>query len=245
MNGLHQGLLEQAFALIREAEGRGVVVVLLERLELSFEISACPERRMVQAFRRNRFDESFYERMEQPYARHRLGFVVFENPEVSLPAIKLEEWIMIGTNRSGSGTGLGRYAAEHRADRGAVHCAGVNGETHNPRRVLIHGDHHPVYLEHQRAAAKEIQRPQTVLGMPEKRQSRRSSITRVGPITLGQTPRTTCLSRSTSSTSDSWCAIRWQPKDGFRRFISQMAVISSVAGPFGPGFPRRFGVKIS
>ena len=36
-------------------------------------------------------------------------------------------------------------------------------------------------------------------------------------------------------------AIRRQPNLGFLCFISTMAVISSGAGPLGPGLPRRFG----
>lgn len=79
-----------------------LVVVLPERFELSFEISARPERHMIQEFPANRSDQSFYERMRQRYVRHRLGFVDFENPKVSLPAMKLEEWIMIETNRFGA-----------------------------------------------------------------------------------------------------------------------------------------------
>lgn len=85
--------------------------------------------------------------------------------------MKLEERIMIGAERPRNGAaGLGQDASEHAAGRGAVQRAGVDAKADNPARVLIHDDHNPVCLENQRFASEEIQRPETVLRMPEKGQ---------------------------------------------------------------------------
>jgi len=53
------------------------------------------------------------------------------------------------------------------------------------------------------------------------------------------------LSIAMPNASESCCAIRRQPHRGLRRFISTMALISSGAGPFGRGLPRRLRVNSS
>ena len=62
----------------------------------------------------------------------------------------------------------GDDATEHAVYRGAIQRLGVDGDADNPARVLIHDNHYPMRFQYQRLASEEEQRPQTVLGMPEK-----------------------------------------------------------------------------
>lgn len=58
--------------------------------------------------------------------------------------------------------------AAHAAHHGAIQRSGTYGNAHNPAQVLIHDNHHPMRFKYQRLESEEIQRPQTVLGVPEK-----------------------------------------------------------------------------
>jgi hypothetical protein len=44
----------------------------------------------------------------------------------------------------------------------------VNAEPDNPARKLVHYDQNPMRSHRNRLASKQIETPQTVLGMPEK-----------------------------------------------------------------------------
>ena len=47
--------------------------------------------------------------------------------------------------------------------------ARMNCKTHDPPGALIHEDHDPVTAQEQRFATKEIEAPETILGVPEER----------------------------------------------------------------------------
>jgi len=100
--------------------------------------------------------------------RHRLNLLDLENPQICLPAMEFEQWIVIGADRFRSDAGPGQDATEHAANSVAIQRSSIDGNAYNLARVLIHDDHYPVRFKDQRLASEEIQRPQAVLGMSEK-----------------------------------------------------------------------------
>ena len=89
-------------------------------------------------------------------------FIYPQNPQIGLPAMKLEQRVMIGTE-------ISRYSLptngfiEHSAECGSVDVAALNGESNNATGELIHHHQHPVALQYNGLASKEIDTPQTVL----------------------------------------------------------------------------------
>jgi len=61
---------------------------------------------------------------------------------------------------------------EHSAESRTIDHAGLHGEADDSAGELIHHDHDPVGREDQRFAAKEIDAPQAIFGMPEEREPR-------------------------------------------------------------------------
>ena len=64
---------------------------------------------------------------------------------------------------------------EHPAQRDSIRSAPVNSETDDASCELVHHDQDPVCSQYRRFASKQIQGPQRVLGMTDKRQPGRTS----------------------------------------------------------------------
>jgi hypothetical protein len=72
------------------------VVIGHELGKLSFKITSVPERYLVQELAADRSDESFDEGVRERHVRHGLDLFDIEDPQVRLPAMKLEQRIVIG-----------------------------------------------------------------------------------------------------------------------------------------------------
>jgi len=79
-----------------------------------------------------------------------------------LPLVKLEQWIMVGTEVMwGSLGGNGRV--EHAAEGDTIDLTGMHTETDNAPCELIHDDEHPVALQKNRFTPKQVDAPKAVL----------------------------------------------------------------------------------
>ena len=74
---------------------------------------------------------------------------------------------------------------EHAAEVRAVDVPVMHAETDDAAGELVHHDEDPIALEHDRLAPKEVDAPQTVSGMANKRQPRRA-VSPVWPIVFRQ-----------------------------------------------------------
>ena len=73
-----------------------VVEVCLERLELALEVNCVPEQRVVEEFLPNRADEPFHEGVGPRNVGNRLDLLDFQDPQIRLPTVKLEQRIVVG-----------------------------------------------------------------------------------------------------------------------------------------------------
>jgi hypothetical protein len=90
--------------------------------------------------------------------------------------------------------------------------------------------------EQDRFGPEQVQAPETVLGVPQEREPRRTVLLAVGSIVCSQNAADHILVQVGPKGLARCCAIFGQPKRGLRRLSSQMARINSGEGPFGPGF---------
>jgi len=106
-------------------------------------------------------------------------------PQIGLPAVEPEQRIMIGTEPRGQ-TLLGDGLVEHAAERWTVDCSGLHAKADYPAGKLIHDDQDPVAPQQNRFSPEQVQAPQTVLGMTQEREPRRSVVTAFGAVVCGQ-----------------------------------------------------------
>jgi hypothetical protein len=112
--------------------------------------------------------------MRQRNVRHRFDFFDPEDTQIGLPWMKLIQRIMVRTQifrQSLRWDG----SIEHPAQRDSIHGAAVNRETDDASCELVHHNQDPVCSQYRRFASKQIQGPQRVLGMTDKRQPGRTS----------------------------------------------------------------------
>jgi hypothetical protein len=102
------------------------LVVGLELGQFPFTVTAIPEQHLVQKFSPGRPDQALDERVGDGHMWHRLDLVDLQNPQVRCLPVRLEEWIMVGTEMSRCTLTMNRgveHAAEVAAvDRTAVHA---------------------------------------------------------------------------------------------------------------------------
>ena len=142
------------------------VIVRLKESQLSLQILGIPKEQMIQVFASDRPDQPLYKRMRPGNMRHRLHRVHPENSEVGLPALGLEQRIVVKAEPDGqalAGNGLAEHATESRTIDGDC----LHPKTHNPAGKLIHDDEDPVRFEQDRFRPEQVHAPETVLGMPK------------------------------------------------------------------------------
>jgi len=87
---------------------------------------------------------------------------------------------------------MSRYAlamnrrVEHTAQVSAGNGATVHADADEATRELVHDPEHPVALEHDGLAAKEVHAPEAIFGVTDKRQPRRPSAARSRAIVCRQ-----------------------------------------------------------
>src|SRR5229473_7837692 len=107
--------------------------------------------------------------------RHSLDFVDLQNPKVRRPTVRLEQRIMIGTEMSRCAPAM-NGDVEHAAEVGAIDRTTVHADSDEATSELLHDHEHPVALEHDGLASKEIHAPHSFAVMTARcsRVSRRS-----------------------------------------------------------------------
>ena len=129
---------------------------------------------------------------------------------------------------------------EHPTECGPIDGAGMDAEANDPARVLIHDHKDPVGPQRSLFAPEQIHAPEAVFRVPQESQPGRTIRILFRPVVTDENPRTTSLSVWMLNAKAICCAIRGEPQLGLRCFISTTKWMSSVRGPFGPGFRWRF-----
>jgi hypothetical protein len=143
------------------------IKIVFELSKLSFQICHGPEKSSIEVLSSYGADQSFNEGMRQRNVRDSLNFEYLQHPQIGLPLVESIQGIMIGTEVLRQGV-PSNHTIEHAAQRRTINDAAVNAEPDNPARKLVHYDQNPMRSQRNRLASKQIETPQTVLGMPEK-----------------------------------------------------------------------------
>jgi hypothetical protein len=101
-----------------------------------------------------------------------LEFVNLENSQVRLPAVRLEEGIMIGAEVPRDALTV-NGGVEQAAQVDARDGPRVHADAHEATSELIHDHEHPLGPQHERFAAKEVDAPEAGSGVSNQRQPRR------------------------------------------------------------------------
>ena len=72
-----------------------VVVIILERFKLTFQINSVPEQRLVKKLTTNGSDQALNKWMGNGSIRDAFDGVNFNNTKVRLPSVILEKWIVV------------------------------------------------------------------------------------------------------------------------------------------------------
>ena len=82
-----------------------------------------------------------------------------------------------------------RYGlVEHAAERGTVDCNGLHTKADDPTGKLVHDDQNPVTPQQDRFRPEQVQAPETVRGVPQEREPRRTVLLALGSIVCSQNP---------------------------------------------------------
>ena len=117
--------------------------------------------------------------------RHGLDFVDLENPEGCFPTVRLEKRIMIGAEMPRCVLTMDG-GVEHAAHVGAIDRTTMHTDSDEATGELVHDHEHPVALEYDGLASKEIHAPQAVSGVADERQPRGSGSVWSGTIVFRQ-----------------------------------------------------------
>src|SRR5262249_8811348 len=191
------------------------VVVALEIKELHLQIGSRPEQRAVQAFAPDGANQPFNTWMREWRVRDGLDFRHVEDAKVPLPLL---EPIQRGIVRADVGWRClaAQCAIEHAAQPDAVHDAAMHAEAHDAARELVHHDEYPMSPQDRRLAAKQVETPQTVLRVTERREPGRPSRVRLRSVPSGENAAHDILvDRNVEGQGDllrdSWATPRWIP----------------------------------
>ena len=161
------------------------VVVILERIQFSFEIACVPKGHMVKIFAPDCPDQAFHDGVRERYIRNRLHLLHPENPQIGFPAMVFKQGIVVGT-QVGWRSRAEISVTKHPAGRRTIWRAATHGKSDDPPRALVHDGHHPVRPEDQRLTAKQVDAPETVLAVTEKCQPGWTPGAWVWPVVPGQ-----------------------------------------------------------
>ena len=120
------------------------VEVVPELEQLVLEIHSRPEQEAIQILVPNRSDQSLHKGMRQRNVGYRLDFGHLQNSQIGLPLPKSIQRIVVGAevlrHRPLASNGL----IEHSAECDTVDYPGLDTESNDPARVLIHDHQDPV-----------------------------------------------------------------------------------------------------
>jgi len=103
------------------------------------------------------------------YQRRRFDLGDVENAKNRFPTAKFQERVVIATQCGRKLGCAGENAIQHAAYSQTIKDTGVDCKTYDAPRVLVHDHHDPVATQEQQFATKEIESPETILGVSEER----------------------------------------------------------------------------
>ena len=168
--------------------GAIVVVVSLKSEQFILQICTRPEQHVIQIFASNGANEPFHEGMRQGNVGAGLDVCHLQDPQIGLPLVELIKRIMVGAEVLWQPALTSNGAVEHATERDPVDGAGMDAETNDPARVLIHNDQDPVGAHSGRLAAEQIRTPEAVFRVTQERQPGRTSGVASRPVALGENP---------------------------------------------------------
>ena len=101
--------------------------------------------------------------------------------------MKLEQRVMVGAE-VGRDALSGDGVVEHSAQRYPIYRTCLNAEADDPASELIHHDEDPMRPQHDGFAPEQINTPQAVFHVPDERQPRRATGSRLRSIVFGEHP---------------------------------------------------------
>ena len=120
-----------------------VVEVGPEIEQFILQICTRPEQHVIQIFASNGANEPFHEGMRQGNVGDGLDFCHLQDPQIGLPLVELIERIMVGAEVLWQPALTSNGAAEHATECDNIDRAGMDAETNDPSRVLIHNHQDP------------------------------------------------------------------------------------------------------
>jgi hypothetical protein len=115
------------------------VVVIFERLQFPLQVVCVPKEQTIQVLAADGPDEPFNKWMRPGNLGHRLHSFHVQDAQIGLPAVKLEQWIVIGTKLRGQ-TVARDGLVEHAAQPWTIDCNGLHTEANDSTGKLVH-DH--------------------------------------------------------------------------------------------------------
>ena len=123
------------------------VVVFLELQQFLLKITSIPERYVIKTLPPDRPNETFDEGMRERYIGHGLHLRDLENPQISLPAMELEQWIMVAAEILRVGFRARYRFVKEPADGRAIDATGLYADSNDSTSEMVHDDQDPVGLE--------------------------------------------------------------------------------------------------
>ena len=133
-----------------------VVEVGPEIEQFILEICARPEQHVIQIFASNGANEPFHEGMRLGNVGDGLDFCHLQDPQIGLPLVELIERIMVGAEVLWQPALTSNGAVKHATECDPIDRAGMDAETNDPSRVLIHNHQDPVGAQGYRLTAEQI-----------------------------------------------------------------------------------------
>ena len=124
--------------------GAMVIVVGPEIEQFILQICTRPEHHMIQIFASNGADEPFHEGMRQGNVGDGLDFCYLQDPQIGLPLVELIKRIVVGAEVLWQPALPSNGPVEHATECDPIDRTGMDAETNDPSRVLIHDDQNPV-----------------------------------------------------------------------------------------------------
>jgi hypothetical protein len=108
--------------------------------QLVFEICACPEQRAIQILPPYRSDQPFHEGMGQGNVGDGLDLGHLQYSQIGLPLVEPIKRIMVRAEVFRHRAVPSNGALEHPAECDTIDRSGLDAESNDPARVLIHDD---------------------------------------------------------------------------------------------------------
>jgi hypothetical protein len=168
--------------------GAMVVEVGPEIAQFILQICTRPEQHVIQIFASNGANEPFHEGMRLGNVGDGLDFCHLQDPQIGLPWVELIERIMVGAEVLWQPALTSNGAVNHATECDPIDRAGMDAETKDPSRVLIHNHQDPVGPQGYRLTAEQIHTPEAFFPVAEESQPGRPARALSRPVVMGENP---------------------------------------------------------